>query len=61
MKKIGGYPHNGYPTDMDTDTRQIFIQYVGAITRTLPTPLTSLSSYISFRCEDLYEQCWNGD
>jgi len=45
MKKIGGYPHNGYPTDMYTDTGQIFIQqvgYGGAATRTLPVPLTSL-------------------
>jgi len=52
MKKIDGYPHNGYPTDMGTDTGQIFIQrvgYEGATTRTLPTPLTSLvvsSSYV---------------
>jgi len=29
MKKIDGYPHNGYPTDMDTGTGQIFIQRVG--------------------------------
>jgi len=46
MKKIGGYPQNGYPTDMDTGTGQIFIQrvgYVGATTRTLPAPLTSLT------------------
>jgi len=44
MKKIDGYPQNGYPTDMGTDTRQIFIQvgYGGATTRTLPAPLTSL-------------------
>jgi len=45
MKKIDGYLHIGYPTDMDTGTRQIFIQqlrYVGATTHTLPTPLTSL-------------------
>jgi len=45
MKKIGGYPHNGYPTDMDTSTGQIFIQRVGyerATTCTLPAPLTSL-------------------
>jgi len=45
MKKIDGYPHNGYPTDMGTGTGQIFIQwvgYVGATTRTLPAPLTSL-------------------
>jgi len=44
MKKIGGYLHNGYPTDMGTGTRQIFIQrvgYGGATTRTLP--LTSLT------------------
>jgi len=25
MKKIGGYPHNGYPTDMGTGTGHIFI------------------------------------
>jgi len=45
MKKLDGYPHNGYPTDMGTGTRQIFIQRVGygrAITRTLYAPLTSL-------------------
>jgi len=50
MKKIGGYPHNEYPTDMGTGTRQIFIQrvgYEGATTRTLPTPLTSL--VVSFK------------
>jgi len=45
MKKIGRYPHNEYPTDKGTSTGQIFIQqvgYMGAITRTLPVPLTSL-------------------
>jgi len=45
MKKIDGYPHNGYPTDMGTGTGQIFIQrvgYGGATTRTLPASLTSL-------------------
>jgi len=45
MKKIDGYPHNGYLTDMGTGTGQIFIQrvgYEGATTRTLPAPLTSL-------------------
>jgi len=45
MKKIDGYPHNEYPTDMDMGTGQIFIQrvgYGGATTRTLPAPLTSL-------------------
>jgi len=45
MKKIDGYPHNGYPTDMGTGTGRIFIQrveYGGAATRTLPAPLTSL-------------------
>jgi len=26
IKKLCGYPHNGYLTDMDTGTRQIFIQ-----------------------------------
>jgi len=25
MKKIGGYPHNGYSTDMGMSMRQIFI------------------------------------
>jgi len=29
MKKIDGYPHNGYPTDMGTGMGQIFIQQVG--------------------------------
>jgi len=29
MKNINGYPHNGYPTDMDTGMWQIFIQRVG--------------------------------
>jgi len=45
MKKIDGYPHNRYPTDMDTGTGQIFIQrigYGGGTTRILPIPLTSL-------------------
>jgi len=45
MKKIGGYPHNGYPTDMDTGTEQIFIHWIryrGTTTRTLPALLTSL-------------------
>jgi len=46
-KKIGEYPHNGYPTNMGTGTRRIFIQrvgYGGATTRTLPAPLTSLAT-----------------
>jgi len=37
MKKIGEYPHNGYPTDM----RRIFIgrvEYEGVTTRALPAP-----------------------
>ena len=45
MKKIDGYPHNRYPTDMGMGTGQIFIQrvgYGGATTRILPAPLTSL-------------------
>jgi len=25
IKKLCGYPHNGYPTDMGTGTGQIFI------------------------------------
>jgi len=44
-EKMDGYRYNGYPTDMGTGTGQIFIQrvgYKGAITRTLPAPLTSL-------------------
>ena len=27
MKKIGGYPHNGYPMDMHTSMEQIFFQW----------------------------------
>ena len=49
MKKIHGYPHNGYPTDMDMGTGRIFIQRVGygeATTRSLPAPLTSLTGFI---------------
>ena len=45
MKKIGRYPHNGYPTNMNTNTERIFIQQVGyeeATTRILTVPLTSL-------------------
>jgi len=45
LKKIDGYPHDGYPTDMGTGTGRIFIQrvgYGGATIRTLPAPLTSL-------------------
>jgi len=40
MKKIDGYPHNGYPTDMDMGTGRIFIQRAGygrTTIRTLPT------------------------
>ena len=41
----------GYPTNMDTNTGQIFIQQIGYRTttiRTLPTPLTYLIvTYIS--------------
>jgi len=51
MKKIGEYPHNGYPTNMGTGTGQIFISWVGyggAVTRTLPAPLTSLVMYHEF-------------
>jgi len=45
MKKIDGYPHNGYSTDIGTGTGHIFIQrvgYGGGTTCTLPAPLTSL-------------------
>jgi len=51
MKKIDGYPHNGYTTDMDTGTGRIFIQrvgYGGATTRTLPALLTSLVTMDQF-------------
>jgi len=47
MKKIGGYPHNGYPTDMGTGTGRIFIHrvgYEGVTTRTLPAPLIALNT-----------------
>jgi len=50
IKKLCGYPHNGYLTDMGTGTGQIFIQWVGyegATTYTLPAPLTSL---VGTRC-----------
>jgi len=46
MKKIDGYPHNEYPTDMGMGTGRIFIQrigYEGATTHTLSAPLTSLT------------------
>jgi len=59
MKKIGGYPHNGCPTDMSTGTRQIFIQrvgYRGATTRTLPAPLTSLGPTNPTKKIDVYLQ-----
>jgi len=49
MKKIDGYPHNGYSTDMGMGTGQIFIQrvrYGGATTRTLPAPL-DIPSYVN--------------
>jgi len=45
MKKIGGYPHNGYPIDIGTSTEQIFIQQVGykrTATRILPASFTSI-------------------
>jgi len=55
MKKINGYPHNRYPTNMGTGTGRIFIQrvgYGGATTRTLPASLTSL--YVGARINS----CW---
>jgi len=51
MKKNRRYPHNGYPTDIGTGTRRIFIQrigYGGAITRILPAPLTSLVKTVDY-------------
>ena len=29
VKKLCGYSHNGYPTDIDTDTGWIFIKRIG--------------------------------
>ena len=55
MKKIGRYPHNGYPTDMCMGTRRIFIQRVGygrATTRTLSAPLTSLPGTLARKTFD---------
>jgi len=40
-KKLCWYPHNGYPTNMNTGTGQR-VGYEGVTTRTLSTPLTSL-------------------
>ena len=51
IKKLCRYPHNGYPTDMDTCTGQIFIQrvwYEGATTRSIPALLTSLHMILHF-------------
>jgi len=36
-EEIGRYPHNGYPTDMGTSMRRIFIQRVGY--QLLPGPI----------------------
>jgi len=47
IKKLCWYPHNGYPIDMDTGTRHIFIQrvgYKGCTTCNLPAPLISLDT-----------------
>jgi len=52
VKTLYGYPHNGYPTDMNTGTRLIFIQrvrYKGTTTRILLILLTSYD-YENFRC-----------
>jgi len=45
MEKIDGYPHNGYPTDMGTDTGRIFIRVA---------PLTSLGCNMF----NIYEIVW---
>jgi len=50
-EKIDGYPHNGYPKDMGTGTRKIFIQqvrYGGATTRTIPTNIPIWNLIIFF-------------
>jgi len=57
IKKIDEYLHNGYPTDMEMSTRQIFIQrvgYGGTTTRPLPIPLTSLPT----RIPDFFSWVW---
>jgi len=44
IKKLCGYSHNGYPTDMGTSTGRIFIQrvgYGGATTPTRPVEIPS--------------------
>jgi len=49
IKKLCGYPHNGYLMDMVTGMGCIFIQqvgYEGATTRTLPAMLTSLAQIV---------------
>ena len=58
IKKIDGYSHNGYPTDINTDTKHIFIQikYGWAITRTLPAPFTSLLSCVIKRTSSMFYQ-----
>jgi len=46
MKKIGGYPYNGYPMNIDMNMGRIFIQLIkhGRVTiRPLPALLTSMS------------------
>jgi len=46
MEKKDGYPHNEYPTDIDTGTRRIFIQqirYGGVAIHTLSASLISLA------------------
>jgi len=47
MKKIGGYPHNGYPTNIGTGTGRIFIQWVRykrVTTSIISASLTSLDN-----------------
>jgi len=59
MKKI-----NGYPTDMNTGTGQIFIRWVGyggTTTRTLSAQLTSLFTRIKMKI-NIYKHLFdNGD
>jgi len=64
MKKIDGYPHNGYLTDINTGTGRIFIQrvrYGRATTRTLPVPLTSLVTFLTLKFErsepEIFRRC----
>jgi len=52
-EKIGRYPHNGYPKDMDTGTRRIFIQQVGYRLTSLNTTMKSYMKNIKFENKNI--------